>query len=983
MPLDGWPEENRLPGRALLDWLVGSERAVWESDSVVVPHAVVADLSDEQAARLSLPPPVPHALQLRSRGRLDEADFAIESAWYAHGIQPVRLRRTGAIAEDGDRFFRLPGKLYSIVEAVERLNAAEATDRASRTWLWPPVQEALQAATGEKVSPDGYLADLRLFHASSLSLAVEMTAEKGVTFDPVLFGRAAVRRHRDAELLDEDPLADPAIAIDEGDASVEGLDTLVDQADALLSPELDRVFVRERFNRDARCRPSYPLARNTYLIIDDRLRQALDLVKQKQATSPEERKAFVKNPRAAIASALDLSDDAPLLGTLFVETQQFAERVTGIGVWQPRVLPWLPTTPNSWLPEKIGFYVDGQTIEVQPERLAAIHEACRTAMQQGQAQFAIEGVGTLPASEETLAAIDRLADVAKQLEAQQPEDGEATSTAPEEAEDRSSERHALEQTDNLEEVGFTLGFAPRLSQLDPDPPADLIAPGRLFPHQREGFDWMRRAWLAGRPGVLLADDMGLGKTIQTLAFAAWLHTHCEQEQEGRRAPFLIVAPTALLKNWRAEHDTHLQGGGIGPLVELYGSSVRAFRKNGETRRDVEVGRAVLDRERLAQAPCILTTYETLANYHISLAAIRFPLVVFDEIQKLKTPTTINTHAAKTLNADFALGLTGTPVENSLSELWSIVDRLHPGLFGDLRSFSQAYRADDWAALRDLHDQLVRAELKPAIMLRRMKDTTDLGQALPPRKFKPLVRDMPELQAKAYAACVALARRRREEGANRGMMLQALHRMRSISLHPDHPSTVIGRPERYRDYVGSSARLEAAVDVLDEIREAGEKALVFIEFLEMQDLFAEITRERYALSQRPAIVNGQTPSAQRQDLVARFQAAERRGFDVMILSPRAAGVGLTITAANHVLHLSRWWNPAVEAQCNDRAYRIGQNKPVTVYLPIARHPQFGNGSFDVRLDALLERKRRMSQNLLVPAETESDYNEILSSTLETA
>lgn len=974
-----WPAEATLPGRDLLAYFLDTEKAERRGDSVLLPHTLVAGLGDDKAALLNLPPPIPHALQLKSHGRLDQPEFAIELGWLRYGSTPVRVRRSGALVEEGDRRYRLPKALLDVIETVEAFAAADTSERDARIGKWLPIQEALAAATGAPVSPDGYLEDLRIFHASSLGLKVDIAADTGVTFDPVLFGLSAVRRQQE-DLLDEDPFADPA-AYEEAQESVEGLDTLVDEADSLLPPHLGEIFLRRRFDRDDSCRPAYPLERNIYVVIDEPLRRALDVVKAKRRASNQERLAFLKNPRAAFASALALEDDAPILARLFVETEQFAERVTGIGIWQPKVLPWLPTAPNSWLPEKIGFYIDGRTVEVPPEKLPELKRACEQALASEEAAFSFPGVGEIPATAEALAAIGELAKTVEQMEREIAAAGrEAKPLAEKGDEGPSSSRVVLKEEDNLEEVGFELGLEPRPSVLPSEPPRSLIDPDLLFPHQREGFDWMLKGWRSGRPGVLLADDMGLGKTVQTLTFACWLHDHCGAMQEGRRGPILIVAPTALLKNWRAEHDMHIRSPGLEPIVELYGGGVRSFRKPGESQRDVEAGRAVLDRTSLAQVSCILTTYETVANYHISLAGIRFSLVVFDEIQKLKTPTTINTHAAKTLNADYVVGLTGTPVENRLSDLWSIADRLHPGLLTDLKSFCQTYRADDLASLRTLHERLVEPKPVSSFMLRRMKDATDLGKALPPRHFEQPVREMPEVQARAYASCVAEARRDCEAGANRGLMLKVLHRLRGVSLHPEHPAMVLGSPSEYEPYVAKSARLSLAIEILDHVHEVGEKALVYIEFLEMQDLVAEIIRLRYALGQRPAIINGQTASARRHQLVSDFQQRPIGQFDVMILSPRAAGVGLTITAATHVIHLSRWWNPAVEAQCNDRVYRIGQDKEVRVYLPIARHPHFGDASFDVRLNALLDRKRALSRDLLIPTEVEGDYQEMFESTV---
>lgn len=975
LPLAQWPDDRAFPGRALLDFLVEAERASRTDDGVLIPHSEVAAFSEDQAQAVGLPPAVPHALGLRSHGTLDQPDFAVEARWLKHGSVTVRLVRQGSIAWEADRQYRVPLPLLRILEAAEALAGARPDDRAERVQLWLPLQHALAEATGARVRPDGYLEDLKIFHAASFSLSVDMAADKGITFEPTLFGRAVVRKTAIDDPFLEDEFADPAAASeDTGDRA--GLDVLLDEADQLLPPDLQDVFVTSRFGRDEACRESYPLARNTYLVIDGPLRRALDVVRIKQRASKTERRAFVKNPRSALAEALGVADDSREVSGLFVETQQYAERVTGIGLWEPKVLPWLPKAPNTWLPEKIGFRIGDRTVEIAPESLSAVEHACSAAMAAGHATFSHGGANDIPATEETLAAISSLRPTAERMLEPLPAPVDTTADAGCEEEPRGSERFALEQADNLEEETYSSGdLAPRAAAIAAVPPEALLPQDRLFPHQREGFDWLVRCWSVGRPGVLLADDMGLGKTVQTLAFAAWLHAHHEA-RGGERGPILIVAPTALLRNWEAEHARHLRGGGIGPIASLYGGAVRQFRKEGEEGRDVTIGHGVLDRDVLMGLSVILTTYETLANYHISLAALRFPLVVFDEIQKLKTPTTINTHAAKTINADFVIGLTGTPVENSLSELWSIMDRLHPGLLHDLKSFNRYYRPDAPETLRELRDLMVKPVPRGApVMLRRMKDTTDLGKALPPRQFHSLPADMPPIQADAYADCIADARREKQAGARKGAMLKVLQRMRSLSLHPEHPKTVLGRPGDYDTYVSRSARLITTMAVLEQIADRREKALIFIEYREMQDVVADIVRHRFGLSHLPSIINGATASSTRQALVDRFQAGRRDTFDVMILAPRAAGIGLTITAANHVIHLSRWWNPAVEDQCNDRAYRIGQDKPVDVYYPIARHPGFGDASFDVSLDRLLDRKRKLSRDLLVPAESEDDYREL--------
>ena len=979
VPASDWNViKEKIPGASLLDYLLEAKKIKLDGDAALMLHSVVAELEEPQATLIGLPPSIPHALEIKSSGTIDEKDFSLKIRWLRYGTSLIQLKVIGSIAIEGDHQYRIPGDLFQLIQSVDAFEKADTSTREDRITHWQPIQKILERLTSgsKNVRPDGYIKDLRIFHAASLSFSAEFSQDKDITFDPILFGRTILRQQSE-DLFASDPLADPASEeelLDDGSA-LQGVDTLVDEADALLPAVLQDVFVRKRFNPDQQCRESYPLKRNTFVYLDPPLRQALNVVKKMQHSSAIEKRAFVKNPRSAFAQALGEEADSIALRGLFVETQQFADWINGVGIWKPKVLPWLPLSPTSWIPEKIGFEVDDKKIEFPPDRLEEIRSACHEAIEKGNWVFTFEELEDLPATSETLAAIDTLIDAAKQIaeadaQNEQQEDPSNNESSKLELTEE-TERFVLEGDENLEELLLKLDLNPREANISSSPPEEMMT-SNLLDHQIEGFNWLVKTWRIGRPGVLLADDMGLGKTIQTLAFAAWLQAKDNSATGGKRGPFLIVAPTALLKNWAQEHDKHLSGGGIGPIAEVYGNGISQFKTDIKAKRDIVEGHGVLDREKLRQVSCILTTYETLANYHMSFAGIRYPLVVFDEIQKLKTPTTINTHAAKTLNIDFVVGLTGTPVENNLSELWSIMDRLHPGLLQDLRSFTRTYHADDHSTLESLRDELRSGEQSgAAIMLRRMKDTTDIGQALPERFFESLIREMPIDQAEAYKKVVLNAQIQRTSDLARGSMLQTIQRLRGISLHPANPKNVLGRAETYDHYVGQSARLRATVEVLDKVRERGEKALVFIDYRDMQRIFADILRHRYELQSLPSIINGQTPSARRQDLVAKFQQGREGVFDLMILSPRAAGVGLNITAANHVVHLSRWWNPAVEDQCNDRAYRIGQEKPVTVHLPIARHPFYGDGSFDIKLNDLLDRKRKLSRDLLVPAVLDSD------------
>ena len=400
-----------------------------------------------------------------------------------------------------------------------------------------------------------------------------------------------------------------------------------------------------------------------------------------------------------------------------------------------------------------------------------------------------------------------------------------------------------------------------------------------------------------------------------------------------------------LKNWENEAALHFKPGALGAPYLAY-------------------GRNPVTPDELREAAWVLTTYETVRNREQAFAGIAFGAVVFDEMQKIKSPDSHITKCALTLNAEFVIGMTGTPVENRLADLWCLMDRTWGGLLPDLKEFSAYYEK---GARPERNEELKRTMLQgrdtaPAIMLRRMKH--DHLPGLPERRTLSTRMTMPAAQARAYDKVIADARGR----TDRGGMLQALQHLRGVCLHPVHPDQ--SGDVNDEDYIVQSARLTATFKVLDEVHRLKRKALVFVEMLAMQDKLAGLIQRKYRLPDLPMIISGEVAGADRQKRVDCFQSAIDT-FDVMILSPKAGGVGITLTAANHVIHLSRWWNPAVEDQCSDRVYRIGQNRNVEVHCPLAIHPNLGEHSFDVKLDALLERKRTMSRELLAPLTVTED------------
>lgn len=946
VPLSEWvsvASPSDLAGISQLVAWVDDDVAVVQGDRICVPHKVIANLSSNVARLVCVPPPVPYVLDIQHMGTIDRPDFRFKTTWLLPNGQAVPgATRVGAALLAGSRFYRISEPLFEIIEACEAFNAISPEQNMDgRFKQWARLSGLLPSETDRSVRLDGYLSSTRIAHASSFSLSLQSGAQ-GFTFDPVLFGPEL--RHGD--------------------------DFTPSELEGLLPPAQQAKFAGKRFRDAGNCQPHYALGDGWYVVLDEPVQLALNVVRRAQLSDAETRKQFARNPRAFLNK--ELAEDLPanVLESAFVETAEFSGRVRDVGIWQPKVLPWIQKPTEKWIPaETFGIRVGQQYIKLEPKDVPKLEEQVLNAIKQGEANVTWDNI-PVPAQQETL-------DILKALVREvRPESGKSSGLeeepAPFKPEKESeqqpkprSDKYVLEIYDHFSEVGFQRGRLARPFTYETAAPVRLRTP--LKPHQGDGLMWLQKAWLTGLSGVLLADDMGLGKTLQALAFLVWLREAMETHR--KRTPVLIVAPTGLLKNWEQEHDKHLHAPGLGSVVRAFGSGLATLRTQKGS--EIELGEAILDHERLAQADWVLTTYETLRDYQHSFCAIRYAAVVFDEMQKVKTPGIAMTDAAKALNADFIVGLTGTPVENRLADLWCIVDTLQPGILADLAGFSRKYERDEKLdELAELKRTLCEpASDAPQIMLRRMK--ADKLPGLPPKIEHLMEEIMSDTQASAYAEAVKAA----QSVSGQSKMLETLHRLRSISLHPFHPDT-----SSDDKYIKESARFVKAISILDHIADKGEKALIFLESQEMQPYLAGLLQRRYKLKSLPMLINGTISGAKRQQRVDQFQSSPR-GFDVIILSPRAGGVGLTLTAANHVVHLSRWWNPAVEDQCTDRVHRIGQTaKEVHVYYPMALHPDYREQSFDRRLHALLERRRQLSRELLMPPTDPNNVKDLFDQTV---
>jgi non-specific serine/threonine protein kinase len=448
----------------------------------------------------------------------------------------------------------------------------------------------------------------------------------------------------------------------------------------------------------------------------------------------------------------------------------------------------------------------------------------------------------------------------------------------------------------------------------------------LRPYQQAGVRWLFLLYKLGL-GACLADDMGLGKTIQVLA----LLTVLKRDAGERRRPSLLVAPASLLANWVAEAKRFTPG------LEVLLAHPSALP--ADELRDLPV-------ERLAGADLVITSYGSLLRLPW-LETTEFDLVVLDEAQAIKNPGARQARAAKKLAGRARVVLTGTPVENRLSDLWSIFDFVNPGLLGSAKEFAAFTKR--LAARPHRPFEPLRELVRPYV-LRRLKTDRSVIADLPDKTEVKAFCALSRKQAALYAEAVAELGERiaGAEGIGRkGLILAFLTRFKQICNHPSH-------------WLGDGAWAEADSGKLARLREIAEvlaarqeKVLVFTQFREATAPLA--AHLGTVFGREGLVLHGETPVKRRQELVRRFQEDEAVPF--FVLSLKAGGAGLNLTAASHVVHFDRWWNPAVENQATDRAFRIGQVKNVLVHKFVCR------GTVEEKIDGLIESKQQLSRDVL--------------------
>lgn len=458
----------------------------------------------------------------------------------------------------------------------------------------------------------------------------------------------------------------------------------------------------------------------------------------------------------------------------------------------------------------------------------------------------------------------------------------------------------------------------RLAELTAHPPTVAVPQGlnaTLRHYQLDGLSWMLRNAEHGL-GSCLADDMGLGKTVSAIAL------HLALKERERTEPTLIVCPASVLNNWARE-------------IRRFAPTQSVVPFHGSSR---TVG---------SDTDFVVTTYATLRNAHHELRKTQWGLIIADEAQAVKNDTSKTARALRTLDAVHRLALSGTPIQNSLDDLWALLDWTTPGLLGSKRIFQQRYARPIKEGKEQPRSQLTT--LSSIVLLRRRKNDPAIAPELPAKTISNRLVALSEEQIGLYQAvvddCLA-AIAELDVTARRGRILALLTALKQVC---NHPAQYLG--QTHPELPNRSGKLDALTEIIDIAHAESSPALVFTQYVTMGELIVTHLRERGIDTQ---LLHGGLDIAGRQRLIDAFQEGR---LDHLVLSTHAAGTGVTLTRAEHVVHYDQWWNPAVEDQATDRAHRIGQTHPVVV------HRLMCAGTLEERIDEILQSKRTLSESIL--------------------
>lgn len=906
-----------------LDMLEMEGKAAKVGDSYRISHETAVSFSRDERELLTLPPIFPYPLFVGKEGLPQNNSFRLK----------VNFQKA-----DGT-YFMNPEVIGSYIEI-----------RPGCCYMCSEAQYAILKSVSSCNAEIGRLKEREKILACSLryvALIKENAKKIDARLDPFL---------EKIDVVAPDYLS---ISVKEDTDGTYYASPVILNADGSPYGEKDASEFGRKFKNGSKAQRSYMGKDRTYYVFDQEQQNGLQQIKEARKLTKEQAKTLVLSPQSVFTGA-----------PFRFDRSEYSDRVIEYGAFIAKNYPYLKGIEGGWLPEEgsVGREdLDGidefDEPEVTEENVAILKELVKKALSNSKSSIAYQGKTyklTGAFIEKVMGKDDVTDSTGGSADGVKPKEDKGNLISEENAESvgyeqANEQRRKKRREARFQKLGADLSMEQVLSGFK-----DSVVP---FSYQKEGIRWMAQNWKAGYQGVLLADDMGLGKTMQVLGLISGVkNAYGEKDMNS----VLVVAPVSLLANWESEFIHFVKEGIFEEIVPLYGNSFRDFKRGHDLR---------LDFSPVAKNRIVLTSYETLRNYDISFGCIDWSFMVLDEAQKIKNPAALITNAVKSMKYDFAIAITGTPVENAWVDLWSIMDFVEPGRLRDLKNFCNTYQNQlkklqgDMAGQEALGKKLEQ-ELQP-IFLRRQK--TDYLEGLPHKEVIPKPVLMPPVQREAYEKIIAVAKKGKKKD-----ILQVIAMLRDTSLCPHLTSYADSTFENMSVdvFFNMSARLKATFQTLVNIKARKEKVLIFVTSRKMQRILKRFLEKAFGISIQPPI-NGELIGLKRQQIVDAFN--QKEGFAILILSAEAGGVGFNITAANHVIHLSRCWNPAKEDQATDRVYRIGQEKEVHVYLPIAQYE--GGDSFDVKLDQLLQYKRSLSQSVIFPtADSEVDgqdmYNELV-------
>lgn len=942
-----WPRPLSPLGERLaqrLPTLVENGQAGAVPDGVFLSYEQIQELSGEDAELFdSLCPWSPLSIELLSFGALGSPDFRIRTRFLFGNVE-VDALRIGAFLRFRGTVYRLPESAHNMLQLIDDLNRWSPERKSNRQEVLLRWSEIRTVADSADAQLDRYLSEENVVAPECVHLDLSADDSGRVSVVPTFDGVSETSLHKEYLRF----------------GKVQDIYDLSESGGARL-----RVVIRPEVHR------------------------ALDKVKRFRRLSEREKDRILSNPalllgddpEASVADLLHFGsrvkgiDQYPARIQAFI--LRFGPRVKGIGEYPAHIQAFI-ASGEKWKDLGKEEQREGSPVraglewtDYEGERKALLFKGKEEIQQLldelQSAQVAqkpvVEYQGVkLPVESELLASLH---DLLLELQDQGKKGDKPKSQR---------RRTGVLIYENIERVEHSEGSPEEggNSQSNFTRPLALLPDVNLKNHQLEGIGWLQQSLQQpGTKGVLLADDMGLGKTLQALAFLAWVMEWQRKETLGRDSapynPILIVAPLILIDEvgWRAEIDRFFKSSHFMPYQVLYGKELKQLRREQGT--EATLSRPLLDIEAIRCNRLVITNYETVTNYALTFAMIPWSIVVADEAHTFKDPNTRITYTMKALKAEFRVAMTGTPIQNRMLDLWNLVDFLQPGpLLGSAKEFQAQYERrskgeEEAEKATEQLQQRLRMNRNNAVLLRRTKKEHLPG--LPHKHERTIPCPLTPEQRQLHVSFI----QRAQTGNGRGSAFSLLSSLNRLCQHPallnkeglvaDNPATLMA----------ASHKLQAVINQLQEIRGRGEKALIFAWFRDAQEILRKVIENEFKLNVH--VVNGQAQGAGSKMLAARTRMIkdfeEQVGFNVLILSPEVAGVGLTIVKANHVLHYGRWWNPAVEDQATDRVYRIGQERDVEVYYFVATDPLGKFMTFDEHLHSLISRKRRSAQDFLEP------------------